>query len=60
MLLGTVERRAREDKAKELGLSMAEPDTDLMNFYMRRGYRFVEHWQWPYTNYRSVILSKAL
>ena len=60
MLLGTVERRAHEDKAKELGLSMAEPDTDLMNFYMRRGYRFVEHWQWPYTNYRSVILSKMV
>jgi GNAT superfamily N-acetyltransferase len=60
MLLETVQRRAREDGARELGLSMAEPDTDLMNFYMRRGYRFVEHWQWPYTNYRSVILSKPL
>jgi GNAT superfamily N-acetyltransferase len=60
MLLGVVEKRAKEDGARELGLSMAEPDTDLMNFYMRRGYRFVEHWQWPYTNYRSVILSKGL
>ena len=26
----------------------------------RRGYRFIEHWQWPYTNYRSAILSKTL
>ncbi|HYF14799.1 MAG TPA: GNAT family N-acetyltransferase [Phycisphaerales bacterium] len=60
MLLSIVERRAREDGAGELALSMAEPDTDLMNFYLRRGYRFVEHWQWPYTNYRSVILTKTL
>ncbi len=60
ILLETVERRAREAGAKELGLSMAEPDGQLMSFYLRRGYRFVQHWQWPYTNYRSAILSKTL
>lgn len=60
LLLDTVERRARECGATELGLSMAEPDTGLMQYYLRRGYRFVEHWQWPYTNYRSAILSKTL
>lgn len=59
-LLATVERRAAEKGSAELGLSMAEPDTGLMNFYLRRGYRFIEHWQWPYTNYRSAILSKSL
>ena len=59
-LLETVERRARECGATELGLSMAEPDTKLMEFYLKRGYRFIEHWQWPYTNYRSAILSKTL
>lgn len=60
MLLGLVEERARETGAKELGLSMAEPDTDLMAFYKKRGYRDIEFWQWPYTNYRSAILSKTL
>lgn len=60
MLLGLCERRALEENAKELACSMAEPDQDLMTFYTRRGYRFVEHWQWPYTNYRSAILSKRL
>lgn len=59
-LLETVERRARECGAMELACSMAEPDSKLLNFYLRRGYRFVEHWQWPYTNYRSAILSKTL
>jgi GNAT superfamily N-acetyltransferase len=60
MLLDTAERRARECGSVEIGLSMAEPDTDLMNYYLKRGYRLVEHWQWPYTNYRSAILSKPL
>ena len=59
-LLETVERRAREKGAIELALSMAEPDTDLADFYAKRGYTLVEHWQWPYTNYRSCILSKKL
>jgi hypothetical protein len=39
---------------------MAEPDAALMEFYFRRGYRLVGHHQWPYTNYRSAILSKNL
>lgn len=60
MLLETVERRAHECGARELGLSMAEADAGLMKFYLRRGYRFIEYWVWPYTNYRSAILSKTL
>lgn len=60
LLLDTAERRARQCGAKEMALSMAEPDAALMKYYLRRGYRFIEHWQWPYTNYRSAILSKAL
>lgn len=59
-LMGLVEDRARETGATEIALSMAEPDTGLMQFYLKRGYRFVEHWQWPYTNYRSAILSKEI
>jgi GNAT superfamily N-acetyltransferase len=60
MLLDKVESRAIESGARELGLSMAAPDTRLMKVYERLGYRFIEHWQWPYTNYRSAILSKTL
>lgn len=59
-LLEEVERRARERAASELALSMAEPDRELFDFYVKRGYRLVDHWQWPYTNYRSCILSKSL
>lgn len=60
VLLETVDRRAREKGAKELALSMAEPDVELYDFYIKRGYRFIEYWQWPYTNYRSCILSRSL
>jgi GNAT superfamily N-acetyltransferase len=60
LLLETAERRAAARGSRELGLSMAEPDTALMEFYVRRGYRLIEPWQWPYTNYRSAILSKTL
>lgn len=59
-LLEHIEARAQELGATELALSMAEPDADLRAYYDRRGYRFVEFWQWPYTNYRSCILSKTL
>lgn len=60
LLLDATERRALADAACELALSMAEPDTELLNYYLKRGYRFIEHWHWPYTNYKSAILSKQL
>lgn len=59
-LMGVVEDRARQTGATEIALSMADPDDDLKNFYLRRGYRLIEHWQWPYTNYKSAILSKTI
>ncbi len=60
LLLEAAESRARELGYTELALSMAEPDTELLNFYVRLGFAQVGHWQWPYTNYRSVILSRRV
>lgn len=59
-LLESTERRAAELGYRELACSMAEPDEGLMRFYERLGYRLVTYWQWPYTNYRSAILSKGI
>ncbi len=59
-VLEEVERRARALESSELALSMAEPDSELFDFYVKRGFRWVDVWQWPYTNYRSCILSKML
>lgn len=59
-LLDATQARAREMGFSELACSMAELDTNLMRFYEKLDFRHVEWWQWPYTNYRSAILSKAL
>ena len=60
LLLDAITARALDLGAVELALSMAEPDTRLRAFYERLGFGFVQHWQWPYTNYRSVILSRPV
>jgi ribosomal protein S18 acetylase RimI-like enzyme len=59
-LMEELERRARARGAEELALDTAEGAADLVGWYTRRGYRFIEHVSWPVTNYRSVVLSKTL
>lgn len=59
-LLRTAEGFAIGRGYKRLALSMAEPDVDLRRYYERRGYWLQDTWQWPYTNYRSLLLCKAL
>ncbi|MFM9959511.1 MAG: GNAT family N-acetyltransferase [Phycisphaerales bacterium] len=59
-LIDAVETRARELGMLELALSMAAPDVGLMKFYEKRGFRHVEPWQWPYTNYVSAIMSRPI
>lgn len=59
-LIQATEELARDSGAREIALDTAEPATHLVDWYGRLGYRFVEHTQWSHTNYRSVIMSKAL
>ena len=59
-LLAHVERRAIALGNTEIALSMAEPDHDLRDYYLRRGYRIVGVWKWPYTNYSSLVMAKRL
>lgn len=59
-LLDLAERRAAETGAKEIALDTAELAEHLVALYRRRGYRFIEHAQWSHTNYRSVIMSRAV
>jgi GNAT superfamily N-acetyltransferase len=59
-LLDVCAQRAMELGAQHLALSMAEPDTKLRAYYEKQGFSLVQYWQWPYTNYRSVILSREL
>ena len=59
-LIGFVEERATATGAQEIALDTAEPATHLVDWYGRLGYRFIEYAQWSHTNYRSVIMSKAV
>ncbi|MCA9271590.1 MAG: GNAT family N-acetyltransferase [Phycisphaerales bacterium] len=59
-LLDTCVRRARELGNTQMALSMAKPDAALLRYYERRGYEQVQEWQWPYTNYVSLILAKDI
>jgi len=59
-LLLAVEARAAATGATEIALDTAEAATHLVDWYARRGYRFVEHAQWPGKTYRSVIMSKPV
>lgn len=59
-LIAAAEARAAQRGYRELALSMAEPDRALLEYYRRRGFRHVQHWRWPYTNYRSAILSRPI
>jgi GNAT superfamily N-acetyltransferase len=59
-LVEQVERRAQKQGVTELALDTAEGADNLIAFYTRRGYRFIEHTRWNDVNYRSVIMSKRL
>lgn len=60
VLMETVERRARETGAAEIGLSTPEPAAWLVEMYLRHGYRIVERVHWTETNYVSAIMSKSV
>ncbi|MCP4445626.1 MAG: GNAT family N-acetyltransferase [Myxococcales bacterium] len=59
-ILDFLENRARESGAEELALDTSERASDLIAMYRRRDYRFVQEANWSATNYKSVVLSKAL
>ncbi|PYZ96370.1 GNAT family N-acetyltransferase [Alteribacter lacisalsi] len=59
-LLEMAERAAEKSGACELALDTAETADHLIDYYQKRGYRFVAQTNWEATNYRSVILSKKL
>jgi GNAT superfamily N-acetyltransferase len=61
-MMNFVERRALQKGFREIALDTCEMATGLIDYYKKRGYRFIEHVQWDLNvvNYRSVVLSKAI
>jgi len=54
------EQFARTQGVNALVLDTAESATQLISWYERMGYEFVEYVQWEVTDYRSVVLVKFL
>lgn len=59
-MMDFIEKYAVEKGKIELALDTSEKALHLIEYYKKRGYRFIEHHQWDVTNYRSVIMSKKL
>ena len=60
-MIDIVEGEARKlENVSELALDTAETAYHLIDFYEKKGYRYIETVQWGVTNYKSVILSKLL
>jgi GNAT superfamily N-acetyltransferase len=60
MLMDYIENHVKSKGIKELALDTAEQAVHLIEYYKKRGFRFVGYQKWPVTNYRSVIMSKTL
>ena len=59
-LMDFVEEHANKNNKKRVVLDTSEKALHLIDYYNKRGYKYVHHWQWPDVNYKSVILSKDL
>ncbi len=60
-MLNQVERKARESGATELAFDTSENATPLIEYYSKRGFRFVEEIDHrPLVNYKSLIMSKPI
>ena len=59
-LLNVAEKCAMRDKAAEIAFDTAEGAIELIGFYKKRGYQFIQYTQWSVTNYRSVIMAKKM
>jgi len=60
-MIDMVEAEAgRITNVTELAPDTAETAYHLIDFYKKRGYRYVETIQWNETNYKSVVMSKPI
>jgi GNAT superfamily N-acetyltransferase len=60
MLLAHIEQQAQRDGAHELAFDTSEQASQLIDYYRRRGYRFIEYVKWDVVNYRSMLMSKTV
>ncbi len=59
-LMDFIESLASSKGKKQIVLDTSEKAYHLIDYYTKRGYEYIHHWQWPVVNYRSVIMAKKL
>lgn len=59
-LMKTGEYLAVVTGAKELACDTSEHAKEVIDYHLKRGFRFIEYVSWKTTNYRSVVMSKKL
>jgi GNAT superfamily N-acetyltransferase len=59
-LLNFIEDYARQEGKKQMMLDTSEKAQHLIDYYEKRGYIYIQHWQWKDVNYRSVVMGKKL
>ena len=59
-LMDFIENLAISNGKKQIVLDTSEKALHLIDYYNKRGYEIVQHWQWPDVNYRSVVMRKNL
>jgi GNAT superfamily N-acetyltransferase len=55
-----IEQLAKNDKAERIIIDTAENNTQLVNYYINKGYKIIDKTNWSTTNYTSVFLNKYL
>ena len=60
MMMDFIEDFALEKKMKEISLDTSEQAQHLIDYYTKRGYRYIQHHKWDEVNYRSVVMSKKI
>jgi len=55
-----VEQLAKHDKATQIIIDTAQNNTQLVSYYMGKGYKIIDTTNWATTNYISVFLAKNL
>lgn len=59
-LMDFIESLALSNSKNQIVLDTSEKAYHLIDYYIKRGYEYIHHWQWPDVNYRSVIMAKKL
>ncbi len=59
-IMDFIEEYARRKKINEFALDTSDQAQHLIDYYTKRGYRFICTHKWPIVNYHSVVMSKTL